>query len=400
MDMTKCNDCVCVYIKNKEVVQAGTTIYSMPIQEKNAEYQRFAEDYDIRFIFDDFNIFADFYAVPRVDIMAVDSCGGYIGTVGGATDIEGDLPICYIDGDKNVFYVAKNMKEFIGKRENWKKDITPCGDIEMFASKEAAENKYNFFDMTSLGWDSDLYLKFANERKQPCLDLLSRLDGEFENILDLGCGPGNSSQNLIEKYKNATVVGFDSDDNMLEKARSRHNNIQFVKGFAPDDFYKLNRKFDLVFSNACIHWIENQEELIKKVYGILNAKGTFAVQIPLTDESHFYRILYRLIDEKWTNLKTVKNFHNLTQEGYYNTLIKQFNKVSMWRSDYYHVVRKEMVIEWYKGSGLRPYLALLSEDKQEEFLEDLQTAIDREYPILDDGNVFLIMPRLFFIAEK
>ncbi|MGN0526787.1 MAG: methyltransferase domain-containing protein [Acutalibacteraceae bacterium] len=251
-----------------------------------------------------------------------------------------------------------------------------------------------------MAWDSIQYLRFSDERQQPCTDLISRLNGDFNTILDLGCGPGNSTQYLFEKYKNATIIGLDSDDNMLEKAREEHKNFNFVKGFAPNDLRNFNQKFDLVFSNACIHWIYNQEELIDKVYEILNDKGVFAVQIPLTDESLFYKILYNLIDKKWTKLKSVNNFHNLNQEGYYNTLIKRFNKVIIWRSDYYHVVSKEMVIEWYKGSGLRPYLALLDEKEQKDFLNDLQMIINKEYSLLDDGNVFLIMPRLFFIAEK
>lgn len=249
-------------------------------------------------------------------------------------------------------------------------------------------------------WDSDLYLKFANERKQPCIDLISRLDKEFDKILDLGCGPGNSTENLFEKYGVSTIIGFDSDDNMLRKARNSHPNFRFVKGYAPDDFNKLSEKFDLVFSNACIHWIENQEKLIDEVYKILNDKGVFAVQIPLADESRFYKILYELIERKWTKLKTIKNFHNMSQEGYYNILIRQFKKVTMWQSNYYHIVDKGMVIEWYKGSGLRPYLALLKENEQEEFLNDLQKEINDKYSLLDDNNVFLIMPRLFFIAEK
>lgn len=249
-------------------------------------------------------------------------------------------------------------------------------------------------------WDSDLYLKFANERKQPCIDLLSRLDKEFDKILDLGCGPGNSTENLFKKYGSSTIIGFDSDDNMLKKARQAHPNFQFVKGYAPIDFNKLTEKFDLVFSNACIHWIEDQEKLIDEVYKILNDKGVFAVQIPIADESQFYGILYSLIEEKWTKLKSIKNFHNMNHEGYYNTLIKKFKKVTMWQSNYYHIVDKNMVIEWYKGSGLRPYLALLDENEQEEFLNDLQKAINNKYSLLSDNNVFLIMPRLFFIAEK
>ncbi len=83
----------------------------------------------------------------------------------------------------------------------------------------------------------------------------------------------------------------------------------------------------------------------------------------------------------------------------YNALIKRFKDVTVWQSDYYHVVSKESVIEWFMGSGLRPYLGLLDAGGQKEFLNDLYTEINKGYRLLDDGNVFLIMPRLFFIAK-
>lgn len=251
-----------------------------------------------------------------------------------------------------------------------------------------------------MAWDSKQYLKFSDERKQPCLDLISRLNDEYKSILDLGCGPGNSTKNLHNKFKNADIIGFDSDDNMLKRAKDEHPDFEFVKGFAPNDFNKTNKKFDLVFSNACIHWIENQIELIDGVYEMLNDNGTFAVQIPLTNESHFYKILNTLIDEKYSKLKCVHIFHNLDQSGYYNELIKRFKSVTIWQSNYYHTVKKESVIEWYKGSGLKPYLDILNESEKNKFLNDLQSIIDKEYAVLNDGNVFLIMPRLFFIAKK
>lgn len=250
-----------------------------------------------------------------------------------------------------------------------------------------------------MAWDSEQYLKFANERKQPCIDLLSRLNGTFNTILDLGCGPGNSTKNLKEKFSYAEITGFDSDENMLEKAKKDYPQFNFVKGFAPEDLNRLDCKFDLVFSNACIHWIKNQEKLISEVYELLNENGIFAVQIPLTNESQFYKVLYKLIQEKWTKLKSVNNFYNLNQEEYYNILIKKFKNLTIWQSNYYHIVERKLILEWYKGSGLRPYLAMFDNDEQKIFLNDLQRMIDQEYNVLCDNKIFLIMPRLFFIAE-
>lgn len=251
-----------------------------------------------------------------------------------------------------------------------------------------------------MAWSSNQYLKFANERTQPCIDLINRLDGHFDSILDLGCGPGNSTSKLNTAFNNAEIIGFEADENMIDKAIEDYPDLKFIQGFAPNDFNKLNQKFDLIFSNACIHWIEDQENLINQVSSLLNENGVFAVQIPLTNESVFYKLLYDLVNEKWSNLKSVNNFHNLNQADYYNLLIKVFKNVSIWKTDYYHIVDKEMIIEWYKGSGLRPYLELLSKTEQDEFLHDIQEKVNEKYKPLDDGNYFLIMPRLFFIAKK
>lgn len=251
-----------------------------------------------------------------------------------------------------------------------------------------------------MSWDSTLYLKFASERNQPCKDLLSHLSGEFNRILDLGCGPGNSTEALSRVFGSSTVIGFDSDDNMLKKARESAPNIEFIKGCAPDDLARLPGKFDLIFSNACIHWIKEQERLLDELQRLLTVGGVLAVQLPLTDESPFYKLLYSFIERSMPRLKSVKNFHNLDQAGYYNALSRHFRKITMWQSNYYHVADRSSVIEWYRGSGLRPYLELLDDSEREHFLNALQAEINNKYPLLDDGKVFLIMPRLFFIAEK
>ena len=259
----------------------------------------------------------------------------------------------------------------------------------------------NVNGVVKMAWDSKQYLKFANERKRPCLDLISRLDGKYDRILDLGCGPGNSTANLKNRFPDAEIIGFDGDENMLERARADHPDFLFIHGFAPDDLDKLTGKFDLVFSNACIHWIPDQSGLIAAVSDMLNEGGAFAVQIPVAAESDFYKLLYRLIDEKWQGLAKISKFYALDQTGYYNELIKHFSDVTMWQTNYHHIVdSRSMVLEWYKGSGLRPYLSALSETEQTEFLADLSELIEREYKLLADGKLFLVMPRLFFTAKK
>ena len=250
-------------------------------------------------------------------------------------------------------------------------------------------------------WDENQYLKFAEERKQPCIDLINKLIDEYNCILDLGCGPGNSTKILRERFPYAEIVGMDIDNNMLERAKKDCPNAKFINGNIPSSLSSLENKFDLIFSNACIHWIDNQNKLITEVYDKLNDNGVFAVQIPLTQESIFYKNLNDLLDTKWSKLKSINNFHNLSVNGYYNELMKKFKKVTIWTTDYYHILdSKEDILEWYKGSGLRPYIQALSETEQKLFLVDIKKMIYEKYQSLEDGKTFLIMPRLFFIANK
>ena len=130
------NSAICVIRKDAEIIQAGTTIYSMPIELKDEEYQKFIDCYDIHFVFD--------------NIMAVDSRGGYIGTVGGLTDIESEFPICYIDKSRKIFRIADNFKNFVNNCADWKKQLQPCDDVKLFSSKSEAAKEYEFIDIDPL----------------------------------------------------------------------------------------------------------------------------------------------------------------------------------------------------------------------------------------------------------
>lgn len=148
MDMTEAG-CTALFAKDAEIVPAGTTIYSMPVKDKNPEYQRYADLYDFHFIFDDDIPSVDFYAIPFIDIVAIDSQGGYIGTVGERSDLHGDAPICYIDKDRNCYYLARCFREIVQHPENWRKTRKPLDGIEFYTSKEDAMKRHEFIEIPS-----------------------------------------------------------------------------------------------------------------------------------------------------------------------------------------------------------------------------------------------------------
>lgn len=252
-------------------------------------------------------------------------------------------------------------------------------------------------------WNSNQYMKFAAERTQPSKDLISRLsDLSPQKVLDIGCGPGNSTFALKARFPNSEIIGIDASDNMLEKARATYPDIRFEKCFVPDGLSMFDGKFDLIFSNACIHWIDNQKDLIKGIVGKLSDGGVLAVQIPYIQEAPFYKILDKtILNPRWQKLSTIKNFHNLRAEEYYDLLGELGCDFQIWETTYYHRVSSHYgVIEWYKGSGLRPYLDALDDDERDDFINELLENIKQYYPTQADGSVIHKMPRLFFTAVK
>ncbi len=145
LDMTD-HSCRSIFMKDTEIIPAGTTVYSMQVKDKNDAYEAYADRYDIHFIFDDDIPTIDFYSIPRIDIMAVDSLGGFLGTLGEACDPESHAPICYIDRHKNCFLIAQDMKGLLNNPGNWRERAIPCEDIHLFHSKGEAMKNYNFVD--------------------------------------------------------------------------------------------------------------------------------------------------------------------------------------------------------------------------------------------------------------
>ena len=152
-DATEKNECIAIFSPQAEIVSAGTTVYAMPIKDWNEEYQRYADEYDIHFIFDNALPHIDFYTVPQVDILAVDSNGGYIGTVGQQSDLESAAPICYIDKNRNCYLVANNGAAFLESVSAWKDNLKPYHEITFYKSKSDAEKVLTFVDRQTLGID-------------------------------------------------------------------------------------------------------------------------------------------------------------------------------------------------------------------------------------------------------
>lgn len=249
-------------------------------------------------------------------------------------------------------------------------------------------------------WNSELYLKFREQRTQPALDLAARLKRSSpKTIADIGCGPGNSTSVLKSAFPNADIVGIDSSPNMIEKAKSEHPDISF----RICDAYLLEGKYDLLFSNACLQWIPDHYKLIPALMEKLNENGVLAVQIPMNGDEPLFKLIKEIAEEpKWGLDKvSLQTNETLAPTEYFNILASCSKSFDIWETKYYHNLPDcKAMAEWVKGTRLRPYLEHLTEEQGAEFENETAERSKELYPVMNNGEVVLGFRRFFFTAVK
>lgn len=253
-------------------------------------------------------------------------------------------------------------------------------------------------------WDSAQYTKFEKERSLPAIDLANAITAAHaDTVLDIGCGIGNSTAVLAKRFPGAEIIGADNSGDMLEAAAKNHPGIKFIRLDAGKDLEKMDARFDVVFSNACIQWIPDHKKLLKNMFSLLKDGGTLAVQTPQQSKHPVHQILKRLAaSEKWSGkISGARVYQNLEEGEYFDVLSSLGGDFRMWETVYFHKMPShQSIIEWYKGTGLRPFLSQLCDLDKEEFLSDVLNCIKREYPIQKNGEIIFRFPRLFFTCTK
>ena len=253
-------------------------------------------------------------------------------------------------------------------------------------------------------WDSAQYLKFKKERTQPSIDLANRIPlSEPKRIIDIGCGPGNSTKVLLDKYPNADILGVDYSENMLKKAAANYPMLKFSAFDASSEIWNLDKDYDIVFSNACIQWIPNHNELLRKMMSLLNDGGILAVQIPIQYNEPIYKIIQQVVSsQNQENRFSYSNPLNILNDSEYYDILSEISKdFEIWTTTYYHRMKNHRdIVEWYKSTALKPYLDRLDEDGQKAFLADVYSEVLTQYKTQANGEVILRFPRLFFIGKK
>lgn len=253
-------------------------------------------------------------------------------------------------------------------------------------------------------WNSNLYLKFRNERTQPAIDLVHRIRIENpKKIVDIGCGPGNSTLVLNQRFPQADVLGVDNSPNMIAAARKDFPEMQFEICDASQDLSKLARDFDVVFSNACIQWIPDHHTLLRNLMDLLKPGGVLAVQTPMNYREPIHQVIGQVTtSEKWKmHFPAARIFFNLTPSEYFDLLSEMASDFCIWETIYYHRLNSHQdIMSWYRSTGLKPYLEQLPESLKAEFEQDVQAEVVRSYPLQQNGQVIFRFPRFFFTAIK
>jgi trans-aconitate 2-methyltransferase len=253
-------------------------------------------------------------------------------------------------------------------------------------------------------WSANQYLKFEDDRTRPSRDLLAQVPlTEPRRVVDLGCGPGNSTELLIERYPGAEVIGLDSSPDMLRQARERLPRGTFVQ--AELAIWGPEQRTDLLFANAVFQWVPDHPAVLQRLLRALPEGGVLAVQMPdNTNEPAL--ALMREVGASGPWAAKLMASHAArddlpTPDGYYDLLRPLCAHIDIWHTHYNHVMTgPEAVVEWFKGSALRPFLNALADNERAAYLAAYTTEIARAYPARFDGRVLLKFPRLFIVATR
>ena len=261
-----------------------------------------------------------------------------------------------------------------------------------------------------MSWDPVQYLKYAGERMRPALDLMARIPLETPGtIVDLGCGAGNVTAMLAERWPRATIVGVDRSKEMLAAARistgahARHEWIEAnLATWAPGG------PVDVVFSNAALHWHDDHATLFPRIFRWVAPGGVLAVQMPDQYGAPSHVALARVVSSaRWRDRlgPLLRRAPVAPATAYFSLLAAAAQTVDAWATEYLHVLSptgdgEHPVVAWTKGTALTPFLAALEADAQQAFVGDYSARIAAAYPALPDGRVPFAFRRFFIVASR
>lgn len=257
--------------------------------------------------------------------------------------------------------------------------------------------------MSTPSWNPGQYLRFADERGRPFVDLVSRISGEAQTIVDLGCGPGQLTPVLRDRWPLARITGLDSSPEMIARARESNHDPLTEYAVADAASWEPSQPLDVLVSNAMLQWVPGHADLLLPWTEHLAPGGTLAFQVPGNFDAPSHRLLWETaartayapftqdLGPRAAVLEPAEYLALLSRDGW---------RVDAWETTYLHVLPGEdAVFEWISGTGARPVLQALPDDVRADFEADYKAALREAYPRQDIGTV-LPFRRIFVVAQR
>jgi trans-aconitate 2-methyltransferase len=254
-------------------------------------------------------------------------------------------------------------------------------------------------------WDPELYQRFGDERSRPFFDLTGRVAAQAPGVVvDLGCGPGTLTATLARRWPDAQVRGIDSSAEMIGAARALSGpgqRLSFALGDVRD--WKPDGRVDVIVSNAVLQWVPEHLDVVARWAGFLPPGGWLAFQVPANFDQPSHQALRELAhSDRWrTRLAGVQFNRQAADPAQYADLLAQAGfEVDAWETTYLHVLHgDDPVVDWYRGTGLRPVIAALPPEQAGEFLADYRARMSEAYPAAPYGTLFPFR-RVFVAAVR
>lgn len=252
-------------------------------------------------------------------------------------------------------------------------------------------------------WDPNLYLKFADQRARPASDLIAQIKLEPRRIIDLGCGTGNSTERLHRRWPEAEITGLDSSAVMLAQARQNHGDWNWIE--CAIQAWKSNYTYDLIFSNAALHWVADHAALFSRLLDSVAPGGALAVQMPYNFQSPAHQGMKKVAaDPRWAGKLhgASENYHVQPIAFYYKALRKTAAALNLWETEYLQIMNgTRAILDWVRSTALRGYLERLPDDAERRQFEELcLREFEKSYPADDQGKVLFPYRRMFIVAYQ
>ena len=251
-------------------------------------------------------------------------------------------------------------------------------------------------------WDPGHYLRYDDERSRPFFDLTARIGAdEPRTVVDLGCGPGQLTKTLVDRWPSARVTGIDSSSGMLASAQQYAGpRLEFVQQDIVD--YAPTEPVDVIVSNAALQWVDRHRELLPRLVDALAPGGWLAIQVPGNQTSPSHTLLHELGQDprfaRW--IGGIDRRIMPPAADYLADLASLGLATDAWETTYLHVLQGEdPVFDWISATGARPYLEALPDEQRAVFVAHYKASLRKAYPKQSFGTV-LGFRRIFVVAHR